>query len=168
MATGRWHRFGYACVNFGRPLSMRGWVAQRHVDFRRLSEAERHQEVGEVAQAVMTAIGRIVPVLPVSLVASVFARDPQAGLSELEFKSEVYELIRRLEAVGAHIYVPRGDLDYAVAVGLRMLTLRRVVTEEDGLYRANPADADVIAYYANAIEPLVAAALERRPLEAVA
>ena len=58
---------------------------------------------------------------------------PAAGLSELELKSEVDELIRRLEAVGAHIYVPRGDLDYAVGVGLRMLTLRRIVTEEDGL-----------------------------------
>ena len=93
---------------------------------------------------------------------------PAPGLSELELKSEVYELIRRLEAVGAHIYVPRGDLDYAVGVGLRMLTLRRIVTEEDGLYRGNPADRDMLAYYANAIEPLVAAAQERRPLDAAA
>ncbi len=106
---------------------MREWVAERSIDFRRLSEDERHQEVERVGRAVMAAVARIVPVLPVSLVASVFARDPGAGLSELELKSEVYELIRRLEAVGAHIYVPRGDLDYAVGVGLRMLTLRRIV-----------------------------------------
>jgi hypothetical protein len=77
-------------------------------------------------------------------------------------KSEVYELIRRLEAVGAHVYVPRADLDYAVGVGLRMLTLRHIVNEEEGLYRGNPADRDVLAYYANAIEPLVTAAQERR------
>ena len=168
MVTGRWYRFGYACVNFGRPLSMREWVAERSIDFRRLSEDERHQEVERVGRAVMAGVARIIPVLPVSLVSSVFVRDPGPGLSELELKSEVYELIRRLEAVGAHIYVPRGDLDYAVGVGLRMLTLRRIVTEEDGLYRGNPADRDMLAYYANAIEPLVAAAQERRPLDAAA
>ena len=42
------------------------------------------------------------------------------------------------------------------------------MTEEDGLYRGNPADRDMLAYYANAIEPLVAAAQERRPLDAAA
>ncbi|HZM47328.1 MAG TPA: 1-acyl-sn-glycerol-3-phosphate acyltransferase [Burkholderiales bacterium] len=161
MITGRWYRFGYACVNFGRPVSMRSWVAERNVDFRGLSEAERHEEVERVGRTVMGAVARIIPVLPVSLVASVFAREPGAGLSELELKSEIYELIRRLEAAGAHIYVPRGDLDYAVGVGLRMLTLRRIVNEEEGLYRGNPADRDVLAYYANAIEPLVSAALGR-------
>jgi glycerol-3-phosphate O-acyltransferase len=162
MVTGRWYRFGYACVNFGRPLSMRTWVAGRNVDFRLMADAERHREVERVAATVMEAVAGIIPVLPVSLVASVFARDPGAGLSELELKSEVYELIRRLEAVGAHVYVPRADLDYAVGVGLRMLTLRHIVNEEEGLYRGNPADRDVLAYYANAIEPLVTAAQERR------
>jgi glycerol-3-phosphate O-acyltransferase len=165
MVTGRWHRFGYACVNFGRPLSMRIWIAGRGIDFRSLSDTERHREVERVAQAVMDTVARVIPVLPVSLVATVFVRDPGAGLSELELKSEVYELIRRLEAAGAHIYVPRGDLDYAVSVGLRMLTLRRIVREEEGLYRGNPADRDLLAYYANAIETLVAAANGKRPVE---
>ena len=50
------------------------------------------------------------------------------------------------------------DLDYAIGVGLRMLLLRRIVEEKDGLYRPNPADAALLAYYANAIEPLIVAA----------
>jgi glycerol-3-phosphate O-acyltransferase len=168
MVTGRWYRFGYACVNFGRPVSMRAYVAERNVDFRKLPAADRHREVERVARLVMAEVTRIIPVLPVSLVASVFARSSDAALSELQLKSEVYELIRLLEGVGAHIYVPRGDLDYAVGVGLRMLTLRRIVQEENGLYRANLADGAIIAYYAHAIEPLVSAAQERRPLEAAA
>jgi glycerol-3-phosphate O-acyltransferase len=168
MATGRWYRFGYACVNFGRPLSMRGWVAERNVDFRALAEADRHREVERVAQRLMALVAGIIPVLPVSLVASVFARVPDKALSELELKSEVYELIRRLDGAGAHVYVPRGDLDYAVGVGLRMLTLRRIVSEDDGLYRPAVAELPVLAYYANAIEPLVAASGGPPSLEAAA
>jgi glycerol-3-phosphate O-acyltransferase len=158
MLTGRWYRFGYACVNFGRPLSMRDYVTRHGVDFRRLEDAPRHREVERVGAQVMEAVARIVPVLPVSLVATVFLSGAGAGRSELEVKSAAYDLILRLEKAGAHIYVPRGDLDYAIGVGLRMLLLRHVVEEQDGLYRASPAEAALLAYYANAIEPLVVAA----------
>ena len=158
MLTGRWHRFGYACVNFGTPLSMREYVGRHGIDFRRLDDAARHREVERVGARVMEAIARVVPVLPVSLVATVFRSGAGAGWSELEVKSAAYDLILRLEKAGAHVYVPRGDLDYAIGVGLRMLLLRRIVSEQDGLYRACPEEATLLAYYANAIEPLVVAA----------
>ena len=43
-----------------------------------------------------------------------------------------------LEAAGAHVYIPRRDQDYAIVAGLRMLTLRHLVEERDGLYAARP------------------------------
>ena len=61
----------------------------------------------------------------------------------------------RLAARGAHIHVPRADQDYAVEVGLRMLRLRRLVDETDGLYRADPV---LLRYYANSIAHLTEAA----------
>ena len=55
--------------------------------------------------------------------------------------------------------MPRGDEDYAVSAGLRMLTLRRLVRRgEDGLCRAAPAETALLAYYANAIAETVALA----------
>jgi glycerol-3-phosphate O-acyltransferase len=157
MLTGRWYRFGYACVNFGNPISMRDYVRRHDIDFRRLDEAERHRAVERVGVQVMEAIARIVPVLPVSLIATVVLSRRDSGWSELELKSAAYDLILRLEQAGAHIYVPRGDLDYAIGVGLRMLLLRRIVVEQDGLYHASPEEGALLGYYANAIEPLVAA-----------
>ena len=156
--TGRWYRYGYACVNFGRPISMREYVARQGVDFRALDDEARHREVERVGARVMEAISGIVPVLPVSLVAAVVLRSGATGLSELELKSAAYDFVQRLETAGAHLYVPRGDHDYAIGVGLRMLLLRRIVVEEEGMYRAAPGEAPLLAYYANAIEPLLAAA----------
>ena len=69
---------------------------------------------------------------------------------------EIGSLAEALAAAGAHLHVPRADRDYAIAVGIRMLTLRHAVLEHDGLYRANPADQALLAYYANAIAPAVA------------
>ena len=45
------------------------------------------------------------------------------------------------EARGAQLYVPRGDRDYAIHVGLRMLTLRHLVEERDGLFAAGAGRA---------------------------
>jgi glycerol-3-phosphate O-acyltransferase len=145
-------------VNFGKPISMRDYVSRSGTDFRSLADDARHREVERVAAQIMRAIAEIIPVLPVSLVATVFLRGRVAGWSELELKSAVHDLIMRLEAAGAHIYVPRGDLDYAIGVGLRMLLLRRIAVEQDGLYRANPAELALLAYYANSIETVVGAA----------
>jgi len=151
MLTGRWFRFGYACVNFGRPVSMRDYVARQGLDFRALDDAARHLAVERVAASLMESIARIIPVLPVSLVATVFLHSRDTRLSELELKSAAYDLIQRLEKRGAHLYVPRGDHDYAIGVGLRMLLLRRIVVAEEDLYRANPDELALLAYYANAI-----------------
>jgi glycerol-3-phosphate O-acyltransferase len=154
VATGGWHRFGYACVNFGTPFSMRTYARERGLHFPALEDYARRAEVAIIAARLMDAIGQVIPVLPVSLVASILARDPARALSELELKAAAHAYMRQLEAGGAHLYLPRQDHDYAFGVGLRMLTLRRIVLEEDGLFRPAPAQIETLNYYANAIAHL--------------
>jgi glycerol-3-phosphate O-acyltransferase len=152
--SSEWHRFGYACVNFGGPVSMREYCALRGLDFQKLSGEARKQAVAELGRHLMTRVGGIVPVVPVPLIAAVFLERADRGISELELKSAVEQLIAKLEAKGAHVYIPRKDLDYAVAVGLRMLTLRRLVEEKEGLYQVRPVELPLIRYYANSIAHL--------------
>ena len=99
----------------------------------------------------MDAVGRIVPVLPVPLIATVFVREPGRALSELELKAEVERLLERLQSAGARVYIPRGDFDYAITVGLRMLRLRHLVEETDGVFHARPQELTLLAQYANSI-----------------
>ncbi|HKD16324.1 MAG TPA: 1-acyl-sn-glycerol-3-phosphate acyltransferase [Thermoanaerobaculia bacterium] len=155
MTRNRWYRFGYACVNFGSPISLREWVSARGVDFRELAKEDRSRHLEELARELMEAVARVIPALPVSLVATVFVRAPERGFSELELKAAALALMESLEARGAHVYVPRGDQDYAIAVGLRMLTLRRLVEAADGIYRAVPAELPLLDYYAHSIAHLV-------------
>jgi glycerol-3-phosphate O-acyltransferase len=153
-AQGRWHRFGYACVNFGTPLSMRAWCREHDIRFPALSDEARHAAVVLLAERLMADIGSVVPVLPVSLVASLMVEAPARAWSEFELKGAAHARMRELEARGAHLYIPRQDQEYAFAVGLRMLTLRRLVIDDEGIFSV-AADADeVLAYYANAIAHL--------------
>jgi glycerol-3-phosphate O-acyltransferase len=152
--TRRWYRFGYACVNFGTPFSMREWARSRGIHFPALSDEARHAAVSEVAAGLMERIARVIPVLPVSLVAGVLVESPRHAFSALELKAAVHARMQRLAAGGARLYIPREDQDYAFDVGLRMLTLRRIVVEEAGLYRAAEGEHAILRYYANAIAHL--------------
>jgi glycerol-3-phosphate O-acyltransferase len=155
MLRSEWHRFGYACVNFGAPVSMREYCRERNLDFHKLGGDERRRAMAELGRHLMDTVGRIVPVLPVPLIATVFVGHGDKAISELELKTEVGQLVEALTARGAHVYVPRKDFDYAVRVGLRMLTLRRLVGEREGLYYARSEELPLLRYYANSIAHLL-------------
>ena len=149
---GRWHRFGYACVNFGRPVSIRAYAARRGIDFRALDPPARFEAVERLGGELLAAIAAVVPVLPVSLVASVFVRHPERPMSELEVKAKAQSLIGELEAKGAYVHIAHADRDYAVTMGLKMLALRHFIRESDGLYRTHDDEGEMLRYYANSIE----------------
>ncbi len=89
-------------------------------------------------------------------------REPTRSFSALELKAEVNALMSAIERGGAHVYLPRADRDYAIEVGLRMLTLRHLVREEAGLYRAHEGELPVLRYYALSIAHLCPTADARR------
>ena len=143
MLRGRWFRFGYACVNFGGLISARDWLASHAGvaggDLRGLDKEQRFEIVGRLARDVMDEIARLVPVLPVSLIATVLL-EAERPLDELELKVRASDLVTHFEKRGAKLYLPRGDRDYAFHVGLRMLALRHLVEESDGLFVAAATD----------------------------
>jgi glycerol-3-phosphate O-acyltransferase len=154
MLVGRWYRFGYACANFGSPFSTRDWLIARRIDLKALDRDARGRVSAELMDDLMREVGKVVPVLPVSLVAhTLLGHD--GPLSRLELKARVQALVDALDAQGAKVYIPRSDREYAIEVGLRMLTLRRIVIEADGMLAIAPGERALVAYYANAIAHLV-------------
>ena len=157
---GEWYRFGYTCVSFGEPVSLRKHVAEAGIDFRLLAADARHAETEKLGNKLMQAVGRVVPALPVPLVATAMLQAGDNLLSLLDIKQRVSDLIGELERRGSYVHIPRADRDYAISVGLRMLTLRHLVLETDGSYRANPDELILLKYYANAIVHLFDGAAE--------
>ena len=151
MLRRRWYRLGYACVNFAAPISMRAYAASLNVDFRALGPEERRATLERLGADLKDAIAATIPVLPVSVVATVFVRRPARAMSELEVKAHAWSLMNALVERGAYIHIPRTDHDYAITVGLRMLVLRHFVEESEGLYRVREQELDMLRYYANSI-----------------
>jgi len=147
---GRRFKNGYACVNFGKPVSLKQWMKKRHL------QAGALENVAPLADDLMQKIGAITPILPVALVTTVLMENPDRAFSLLELKSHVLKLLDKLTALGHKAYIPRGDDNYAVDVGIRMLTLRGIVNDNQGLLSVEPSQLALLQYYANSIAHLVA------------
>ena len=142
---GEWHRFGYTCVSFGVPVSLRNYVEARKIDFRVLAPEPRRIEIERLGNELMEAVGRVVPALPVSLVSTAMLEAGDQPLTLFEIKGRVSSLIGDLERFGSYVHIPRADRDYAIAVGLRMLTLRHLVIEDRRHLPRQPERARAVA-----------------------
>lgn len=157
MIRGKWYRFGYACANFGTPISLLDYLREQNWNPTQLDQAERGPKVEALAAHLLMSVGRIVPVLPVSVISKIFVDAPDQSFTEEQIKAQAQTLQQQFQSLGAHVYIPRDDADYSVAVGLRMLTLRHLVIETEGRFSVDAQSVPVLRYYANAIAHLTTA-----------
>jgi len=137
--VGRSHKFGYAAVSFGTPLSLREFVSGKGEEV----------DVEALGLELTNRIGQIVPVLPTSLVATVMQRAGPLSLAEVTARAKAKS--EALVASGSHLHIPREDFDYAVEVGLRALTFRGIVREAEGKYSVVPDEEALLGFYANSL-----------------
>lgn len=150
MVSNRWQRFGYACVNFGAPISARAYCRAHEINFSRFSSERRCVEVEKLGLNLMSKVERLVPVLPVALVAAAILEVPD-GQNEFELKSRVYQNIERLRQLGVIVMVPSRTRAFSVDTALAMLVLRHLVINNAGQYLPNPNEQALLIYYANSI-----------------
>lgn len=155
--AGRWHRFGYACVSFGKPVSLTDYLTKNGYGNRNaIDPDERPALMQALGEHLMGEVGKVVPALPVSLVALALSEKADEGMDRLALKARVGELIDQLTESEAHVHLAHHDRDYEVTAGLRMLTMRHIVREaEDGLLMIAEDEKPLVDYYANSIRHLL-------------
>ncbi len=148
----RWHRYGYASVNFGVPVSMRDYCQSKNLDFSQLGKEQRIPEVAGLARSLMDAVRYVMPILPVPIVAVVLIRAGEASLSSLEILTECDTLIDAMIERGAAMKAGEKPRPRTLSNSLDMLKERNILLEQDDRYRVNPQCLPLLQYYANSIE----------------
>ena len=152
MVLSRWRRYGYACVNFGDPLSVKAYCRDRNLNFSMLERPERFQEVQKLSQELMQGIASVVPILPVSLVSTVFLEDMVTEMDILEIEARSNRLIKKLKEKGAPILESsRSKRAHAIADAVDIMLMRRMVSRNGDRFKVIPEEKTLLAYYANAI-----------------
>jgi len=144
-------RFGYASVNFGHVVSARQFAQTRAINFAQLDKAQRFEHTAALASVLMNGVGFVTPILPVPLIAQVFARSTEPALSELQIITAVHALFDDLIAAGAPLSAADVPTKITVAKSLALLA-HYGMTEFDGsAWRVMPDAADRLAYYGASI-----------------
>lgn len=145
--------FGYACANFGRPVSFGDWLAQQQIDWPRLNREKRFEWLNRFGNELMADVLELVPVPPVATLCRVLQQAPGQGLKKKELLSKFKKTMKRARARGAFVVVPRSNPQYALQQALELTLLRGMVRyQADGNYVINPEKQALIAYYAKSIE----------------
>lgn len=147
----RWLRFGYASVNFGRPVSVSRFCEQQDIDFSSLEQARRFDYVKRLSVLLMDEIAAVVPILPVALMSETILSRQQEWSSELELKALAIERMAQLREQGAPISISASACEGVFSATLTMLEGRGFIENRDGLLGPRPESLDVLSYYANSI-----------------
>jgi glycerol-3-phosphate O-acyltransferase len=130
-----------AFVTFGRPIPLDG------------CDPESRRDVLELGRLTRASIGKIVKVLPSSVMSA--AMRPSITRRDLESRADA--IIETLRAVGANLGVASGR--QAIEEAAELLEARGIVVAERGRFRVR--DRYVLRYYARAIEHLLTAGSTR-------
>ena len=145
--AGKYYRFGYASVSFGAPVSFK--------EFLKIHGHRKHEAMTKaLGKELMSKVGAVIPILPVSLVARVFLTNQKTPLGKEAIINKCNTNLQRLLDKGAYMHLPHKNFEYAVEVGLRMLVLRKIINLKDGKYQLQPDEVELLSYYSNAIAHL--------------
>ncbi|MEJ6393711.1 1-acyl-sn-glycerol-3-phosphate acyltransferase [Gymnodinialimonas sp. 2305UL16-5] len=141
--TGKFHRYGYAAVSFGDPLSLADFLTQ-----------DRPDQPVALGEALMGRIAAVTPVVPVPLVAHAL----QAGAKTAdELRGAVDHRIQLAELRGVGVHLARDDMGYTLEAGLRALEERGFIDRDStpDLIQVTDRGAPVVAYYAASVAHLL-------------
>jgi glycerol-3-phosphate O-acyltransferase len=140
---GRRHLYGTAGASFGPPLSLRAHLAAGG-------------GVEDLGERLMAEITRVVPVLPVPLLAAVLA---EGGVTRADVEPRVAAMIDRLNTAGAVVKLPPQGMGETVSEGLGPLISRGIVRED---LQPVPEKAAFLAFYAAPVQQALEIAATRQ------
>ena len=139
--TGRFHRYGYAAVSFGDPLSLSEFLANPQDD-----------PPAALATALMDRIGEVMPVTPVPLVCHALV---DGARSTVALDALIRRRIDEARAHGATIHIPRDDIAYTIEAGLRALIERSLLVRTGDRLTLTEEGESIIAFYAASVDPVL-------------
>ena len=152
MILSRWRRYGYACVNFGTPVSAKAYCLDQGLNFSRLPRTDRFPEIEKLCHRLMSAISEVVPVLPVSLMSTIFLEAMDTELDILEIEERTNRLINELQTHGAPVFeMSRSARAQYIVDAIDLMKLRGMVTASGDRFKAVSAEETIMRYYANTI-----------------
>ena len=153
MLLSRWRRFGYACVNFGKPVSIKIYSKKHQIVFKNLPRKQRFPEIKKLCTTLMEAISDVIPIVPVSLVSQIFLENLDKELSISDIENECASILLNIKKNGAPVIeTAHSTRKQAISEAVSLMLLRGIINEAGGIFTGNESEIHLLRYYANALD----------------
>jgi len=153
--AGRLKRYGRAAVNFGTPLSLRGWLASQATDVIALPREERLPHIQRLADDAMERVWAIVPVTAVALASAALLSFERHVVTLPELLERMREYRDRLLEVNAKVVRADRSIETTWENARRMFRMRRIVLVTGSSVAVMPRQRPLLEYYANSVAHLL-------------
>ena len=154
----RWKRYGRAAVTIGEPVPLGPWFARQDAEGEGLFELPRHERLAKVQQLcdeMMSRIGAIIPVTPVSLACAAIQSLDSDFLPKDKLLERMSDMRDVLAELNARVIRSEGSIEETFDRAWKMLRMRHMLVESGNGYAVMPANRGLVSYYANGIAHLL-------------
>ena len=156
MLTRQWRRYGRAAVVVGNPIPLAPWFAGNPELFT-LPKPERLARVQALSDDVMSTIGALVPVTPVTLACAAIQSLEADFIPRATLLARMEEMRDALVELNARVVRSDRSIEETFDRAWRMLRMRRILVSAgsgDG-FAVMPGNRGLVSYYANSVAHLL-------------
>lgn len=154
----RWKRYGRAAVTIGDSVALAPWFAEQEAMGEGLFGLPRHERLAKVqalCDDMMSRIGAIIPVTPVSLACAAIQSLDSDFIPRGRLIDRMSDMRDVLGELNARTIRSEGPIEETFDRAWKMLRMRRMLVESGDGYAVLPANRGLISYYANSIAHLL-------------
>lgn len=154
----RWKRYGRAAVTIGEPVSLKPWFDEQDARGESLFELPRHERlalVQELCDEMMSRIGAIIPVTPVSLACAAIQSLDSDFISKEKLIQRMSDMRDVLAELNARTIRAEGPIEETFDRAWKMLSMRKMLVDAGEGYAVMPRNRGLVSYYANSIVHLL-------------
>jgi glycerol-3-phosphate O-acyltransferase len=154
LVSRRWKRYGRAAVIVGKPMPVAPWF-EENPDLFELARVERLPRVQVLCDGVMSRIGLLIPVTPVSLACAAIQSFDRDFIPRRDLLDRMAEMQNALVELNGRVVRQDRAIDETFDRAWRMLRMRRVLVSAGEGYAVLPKQRELVSYYANSIAHLL-------------
>ena len=154
----KWKRYGYAAVTIGEPVPLEPWLRDQETAGEALFDLPRHERLAKVqtlCDEMMSRIGAIVPVTPVTLACAAIQSLDSDFISRGKLIERMSDMRDVLGELNARTIRAEGPIEETFDRAWKMLSMRKMLMETEDGYAVMPKNRGLISYYANSIAHLL-------------
>ncbi len=156
MIFSHWHRFGYACVNFGKPVSTKTYIKENNALFKDLPRDQRFLEIKKLCDDLMGEISTVIPVVPIALLSQLFIENLDKPLTISDIEEGCESILKRIKSNGAPVIeTAHSTQQHTILEALSLMLLRGMIREDNGIFTYHESQVQLLRYYANTLNPWV-------------